>query len=84
MKKWDSKISENIEKSKIKSVHQKKIEIHETRNCETKVRVEIYRTLFAKLIVKRKMYLKHIQNQGAQITVPHVYHHAASLGWLSM
>ena len=29
---------------------------------------------------ERKMYLKHIQNQGTQITVSHVYPHAPPFG----
>ena len=52
------KIGSNIEGPKMKSVYPQKDEIYETLNLgDQKFGVEIYRTLFTTLILKRKTYL---------------------------
>ena len=37
---------------------------------DQKIGVEIYRTVFKTYILRRKIYLKHIQNQGTPIMIP--------------
>ena len=57
----------------MKSASRKKIEIYETHNLgDQKLEVEIYRTLFTTLIMKRKTYLKYIKIQGIPTMFPHI------------